>query len=224
MPSTIAPIEFARRGARHVAAWTLLASACAAGPAAAAVLFLQDRQTGPDRVAVASDGQTLLPAEDFTIASAAHTLSWWGTLGVDFSVQVYARSDLSTPLLDVLPSYAGLVPDGTMTIDGVEREIYRYDLDLGALAAGDYTVQIGELTADPAIVDVWYWVQGLGGDGAARYGLGDPAGGLHGFDLSLRLTGPDATVPLPGTLLLALAAVPGLARVGRRRERVVAMR
>lgn len=187
-----------------VLGWTL---SMAAMPAQAALLLQQAPVTTADAVVVGSDGQALLPAETFDIASPARTLSWWGSFGVDFAVTLYALTDLGAPLRVYTPSYSGLAAAGSMSIDGLVRDIYRFELDLGTdLAAGAYAVSIGELTADPAIVETWYWVRGSGGDGSSRYGVDDFAGGRYGFDLSLQLDGAAQVVPEPSTGLLLLAA------------------
>ena len=188
----------------------------AASPSQAGLLVQQAPLTAANQVVVASDGQALLPAEDFSFNGTANTLSWWGTYGIDFFISLYAQTDTAAPLQEFMPSFAGLAPVATMEVDGQTRDIYRYSLDLGALPAGSYTVSIGELSVDALLGETWYWLRGAGGDGLSRYGLGDPGGGRFGFDLSLQVDGDQAVkVPLPGTLPLLLLGSLLAWRLGR---------
>lgn len=193
---------------RTLSAWSLALLALVAQhrPAEAALLVDQAPLSAADAVVVGSIDQALLPAEDFSIDRAARSLSWWGTFGIDFRVQVYATGDLGTPLFEFTPSYSTLQPVAVMAIDGAERDVFRFDLELGALPAGDYTVSIGELTSDPDRVETWYWVRARAGDGRARFGVGDPGGGDFDFDLSLQVDSRDGRLPLPSTAGLLLAA------------------
>jgi hypothetical protein len=199
-----------------------LVLALQAPAATAAALVNQAPLSGANQVVNGTDGQLLAPAESFSFAGTGEELSWWGTAGGEFSVWLFDSANLATPLLSFTPSFAGLSASDQIEIDSVATDVFRYSLNLGALAGGNYTVQIAE-TAIDAQGGSWYWVRGAGGDGRSFAGVTDPGGTSYDFDLALRVDGrPPTGQPLPLAptwALLAAAALAGIGATGRQRLR-----
>lgn len=186
---------------------------------AAAVLVDQAPLRSANALANGSDGQAPLLAETFSFTGTATTLSWWGTPGEGFDISLTAGlgTDPAFGRPGVSAQAAGFSVqvdiDGDLQDDTVD--VYRYSIDLGALAGGTYTLAVRETSTD-ALGLSWFWLHGAPGDGSSVSGLGEPDQQANVFDLSLRVEGPDGTVPEPASALLVAAALSLLA-VARRR-------
>lgn len=189
----------------------------------------------PDAVVNGTEFQASRMAEGFSFQGSAHTLTWWGTAGGQFTVELYATADLATPLVSV----AGPVPGvavGSLEVDGADATVYAFTVALGTLAGGDYTVSIRETALD-AQLETWYWLRSTQGDGQSIRGLGEGSSSfsdhysdINDFDLALRVDGDAmaaAELGAPPTLLLAAlaSALAGLGRCrGRGMSRIAAER
>lgn len=190
---------------KQLAGALALAAASAGLPAQAALLYEQVPSLGANAVANGTDGQAPRLAETFTFSGTAHTLAWWGTAAEGFDVSLHDGLGLGAALANfgsVQSTSTGL----SIAIDGVGTEVFRYSIDVGSLAGGQYTLSVSEIASD-ALGLTWYWLQGQTGDGSSITDFGDRARGLNPFDLSIQVLGDTPRgLPAPPTGWLLLAA------------------
>lgn len=188
------------------ATWTSAAPLLSQGP----------NLTTADAVANGTDFQAPLLAETISFQGSAQSMTWWGTLGSQFSVHVYASNELNLAVFAFTGDLLGIATGDQVDIDGTPTDLYRFNLALPALQTGTYTVSISETFIDSQL-GTWYWQQSSQGDGSSIFGLGDFGGGLNLFDLSLQIDGEAVSRAVPEPMTSAMVAL-GLMLATRRRR------
>ncbi len=192
---------------KRMGATALLAAMVSAPAAASQVLLEQSPLQQVDAAANGTDGQAPLLAETFTFAGTAHSLAWWGTRALGFQVSLYTQIGPGAPAFLSTQDVASAPAGFAVEIDGLATDIYRYSIELGTLAEGQYALAVSETLID-ADGATWYWLHGSAGDGASISGLGERDQSVNAFDLSLQVIGDprDQRVPEPASWVLAATA------------------
>ncbi len=206
----------------------LAVSAASWSPAQASVVLYQ-QAPGRGANAVANGSLDWAPrlAEVFTFAGQGQTLFWWGTASTGLNVDLWAgdqsNADFGTNGTPASVGHGAVVPvqDGTIEVDGVPVEVFRYSVSLANLAGGTYTLAIDGVDEGRTDDLIWFWLQSPQGDQRSLSGVGEKDRQFNAFDLALQVEGEPVgrTVPAPASAPLAAAAL-GLLVALRRRQKV----
>lgn len=200
--------------ARFLASAVLAFGGLFVAPTHAAPLVLQAPSYGIDAAANGNLDWTTRMAEVFSFSGTGQTLSWWGTHQTGLNVDLWA-GDQNAAVFSAtgVPASIALGPvvaaaDGSIVIDGVPVDVFRYSVSLGGLAGGTYTLAIDGFDDDRPADLIWFWLHGLQGDGHSLTNVGDAGVQVNGFDLALRVEGErNGSVPEPGSLMLVVLAL-----------------